>query len=219
MPKVDASSAGQQEIVEALMKEIGGMSLQEMVSKAVAEGARWGARESLRSLGQQLLNGNPGDAGALPSALATVVAAKALGPRTSHAIELAIPRVAAGGDVGANVPGAASGTKRAECPVPRCKEPGVRQYHNFCRKHYNSLSEAEIKGYRAKQVVARKPPPRQLVKCPVPDCRNTGIRPLQNFCQEHYNGLPQGKRLELRNQQLSAHRKKKRDERKAAQAG
>jgi len=193
MSKVDASPAGQQEIVQALMKEIGGMSLQEMVSRAVAEGARWGARESLRTLGQQLLNGNPGKAVVAPAAPQTVVAADKL-PKNAK-------------------------PERTKCPVPDCKEPGVRQYHNFCRKHYNSLSEAQIRELRAKQIQASKPPPRLVVKCPVPDCPNTGIRPLHNFCQEHFNSLPEGKRLSLRAKQLAAHRKMKKLEHEKAQAG
>lgn len=225
MPKVDALSAGQQEIVQALMKEIGGMSLQEMVSKAVAEGTRWGLREALRAVGLQLLDGDPGDTGAVESAPPTPVAnallegAKPNGARTSHAIELAAPRAAAAEEVEAKVARVASNAKKADCPVPRCKEVGVRQYHNFCKKHYNALSEAEIKRYRAKQALAKTPPSRQRVKCPVPDCRNPGVKPLKNFCQEHHNNLPLATRLELRDKQLSAHRKKKRDEHKAAQAG
>ncbi len=229
MPKVDALSAGQQEIVQALMKEIGSMNLQEMVSKAVAEGARWGAREALRealrTLGQQLQNGNPGVSEVVQSAPPTAVAnalvesVKPNGSRTGHAIELAAPRAAAAEEVEAKVAGAATNAKKAECPVPRCKEQGVRQYHNFCKKHYNSLSEAEIKRYRAKQALAKKPPNRLRVKCPVPDCRNPGVKPLKNFCQEHHKELPLPVRLELRDKQLSAHRKKRRDEQKAAQAG
>jgi hypothetical protein len=227
MPKVDALSAGQQEIVQALMKEIGGMNLLEMVSRAVAEGTRLGLREALRAVGQQLQNVNPGDAGVVESAppnavgKALIESAKPNGSRTGHAIGLAAPRAAAAEEeeMEAKVDGVATNAKKAECPVPRCKELGVRQYHNFCKKHYNKLSEAEIKSYRAKQALAKTPPPRNLVKCPVPECRNPGVKPLKNFCQEHHRDLSPAVKLELRDKQLSDHRKKRREEHKAAQAG
>jgi hypothetical protein len=178
-----ALSADQEEIVESLIKELGSgsVSLPDMLRKAVAEGARWGSRESRRVLVQQVQ--------------------EVLGEPVAHEA----PRTIAV----ANEPPKDAQKKPSECPVPKCHVPGVRQFHNFCRKHYNSLPESKKKELRAKQLLARKPPAKQIVTCPVPNCTNTGIRTMHNFCQQHYSSLPEDKRTELRAKQLAAHRKER----------
>lgn len=64
--------------------------------------------------------------------------------------------------------------------------------------------------------------PKGNVKCPVPDCTRPGIRPMNCFCQEHYNSLSPEKRKVLRERQLEARKRAKRDgvqEHKKAAAG
>jgi hypothetical protein len=224
-----ALSADQEKIVESLIKELGSgsVSLPDMLRKAVAEGALWGGRESRRVLAQQVqaVLGEP-VAHEAPRTIAVASqpptdAQKKLSAREApRTIAVAsqpptdaqkkpsaheAPRTIAV----ASQPPTDAQKKPSECPVPRCHVPGVKQFHNFCRKHYNSLPESKKKELRAKQLLARKPPPRQIVICPVPNCTNTGIRTMHNFCWQHYNSLPEDNRKELRAKQLAAHRKER----------
>lgn len=52
----------------------------------------------------------------------------------------------------------AAALKAVECPVPGCKNPGVRAFSNFCSEHHQSIPKGEQKKLREKQRKAQAEP-------------------------------------------------------------